>query len=318
MADHPDNKLSRRAILTRTTGAALAGAFATRASAEDKKALQVRPDTTLIDDSGSSKLKGRIKQSVVQWCFSEHWDMEKTAQVAKQLGCQSVELVAPEHWPMLKKYGLTCAIASVDMSPDPPFVKGFNNPEHYPKLLKATRDAIEAAAAHGVPNVICFTGMAEDISREQGLKNCVSGLKKVIGLAEKKGITLCLEMLNTRDDSHPMKGHPGYQGDDIDYCADICRGVGSERMKLLFDIYHVQIMNGDVIRRIEQLKNLIGHVHTAGNPGRKELDETQEIYYPPIMQKLIDIGYEGYVGQEFIPTGDPLAGLKQAVELCDV
>ena len=321
MADQSENKLSRRAILTRTTGAALAGAIAMQASAPEVKPLEVRPDTTLIDDVSETKSNSagkKIKQSIVQWCFAEHWDMEQTAKVAKKLGCQSVELVAPEHWPMLKKYGLTCAIASVDMSPDPPFVNGFNNPENYPKLLKATRDAIEAAAAHNVPNVICFTGMAGDISREQGLKNCVAGLKEVIGLAEKKGVTLCLEMLNTRDDSHPMKGHPGYQGDDIDYCADICRGVGSERMKLLFDIYHVQIMNGDVMRRIEQLKDLIGHVHTAGNPGRKELDDTQEINYPPIMRKLLEIGYDGYVGQEFIPTGDPLAGLKHAVELCDV
>ena len=125
-------------------------------------------------------------------------------------------------------------------------------------------------------------------------------------------MTLCLEHLNTRDAAE-MKGHPGYQGDDIDYCADIVRAVGSPRMKLLFDIYHVQIMHGDVIRRIEQCKDVIGHIHTAGNPGRGELDDNQEINYPPIMRKLLEIGYTGYVGQEFIPTRDPLEGLRQAV-----
>ena len=137
-------------------------------------------------------------------------------------------------------------------------------------------------------------------------------------LAEKKGVTICIEHLNTRDDSHPMKGHPGYQGDKIDYVCDIARAVGSPNMKVLFDIYHVQIMDGDVIRRIEQCKDVIGHIHTAGNPGRKELDDTQEINYPPIMRKLLDIGYKGHVGQEFIPTGDPMKGLVEAVELCDV
>ena len=146
----------------------------------------------------------------------------------------------------------------------------------------------------------------------------MAGLKKIIGYAEKNKINVCIEHLNSRDSSHPMKGHPGYQGDDVDWVADICRKVGSPRMKLLFDIYHVQIMNGDVITRLEQHKDVIGHIHTAGNPGRGELDNNQEINYPPIMRKLLDIGYTGFVGQEFIPTRDPLAGLQQAVRLCDV
>ena len=153
---------------------------------------------------------------------------------------------------------------------------------------------------------------------------CVAGAisdrrwKQVIAYAEEKKINLCLEHLNSRDSSHPMKGHPGYFGDDVDFCVELIRRVDSPRMKLLFDIYHVQIMNGDVIRRIEQCKDVIAHIHTAGNPGRGELDENQEIYYPPIMKKLLDIGYKGYVGHEFIPTRDPLAGLRQAVQLCDV
>ena len=157
-----------------------------------------------------------------------------------------------------------------------------------------------------------------ELSLEEGAKNCVEGLKQVIGHAEEKGINLCLEMLNSRDDSHPMKGHPGYQGDHTDYCIDIIKAVGSERMKLLYDIYHVQIMDGDLIRRIQQHKEYIGHVHTAGNPGRAELDDKQEILYPPVMKALLEIGYEGYVGQEFIPTRDATEGLREAVSLCDV
>lgn len=166
--------------------------------------------------------------------------------------------------------------------------------------------------------MIAFTGMREDIPDDVGATNCVEGLKQIANYAEQKKVTICLEMLNTRDDTHPMKGHPGYQGDNTEYCIDIVKRVGSSHVKLLFDIYHVQIMDGDVIRRIRQHKDLIGHVHTAGNPGRGELSDTQEIAYPAVMKALLEVGYRGYVGQEFIPTGDALAGLKQAVQLCDV
>jgi hydroxypyruvate isomerase len=149
------------------------------------------------------------------------------------------------------------------------------------------------------------------------MDNCVKGYKQIMGYAEQKKVTLCLEMLNSKV-NETMKGHPGYMGDHTDWCIDLIKKVGSERMKLLFDIYHVQIMDGDVISRIRQHKDFIGHVHTAGNPGRRELDDKQEINYKPIMQALIDVGYKGYVGQEFIPTRDPLAGLREAVALCDV
>lgn len=273
--------------------------------------------------------KGRIKQSVVFWCFNvagDKWDIEKTCQVAKQLGCQSVELCEPETWPTLKKHGLTCAIAPNGM-PGAPFMKGLNNPKYQEEVISRTSKVIDACSDAGFPSVIAFTGFkwrdAEDpksgeISADEGADNTVAGLKKLAALAEKKKVTVCIEHLNSRDGTHPMKGHPGYQGDDIDYVAKIVSRVGSPRVKILFDIYHVQIMNGDVIRRLEQYKDLIGHVHTAGNPGRGELDDTQEINYPPIMRKLVEIGYQGYVGQEFIPTRDPLAGLTQAVKLCDV
>ncbi|MGA3190584.1 MAG: TIM barrel protein, partial [Bryobacteraceae bacterium] len=153
----------------------------------------------------------------------------------------------------------------------------------------------------------------------QALLEAIGGdLRELASYAKPRGVTVCLEQLNTRDDSNPMKGHPGYQGEDIDYCAQIVMQVGSPNVKLLFDIYHVAIMNGDIIRRLSQYRDLIGHIHTAGVPGRGELDETQEIFYPAIMRTLIEIGYTGYVGQEFIPTRDPAEGLKRAVSLCDV
>ena len=274
-------------------------------------------------------LQGRIQHSVVFWCFNvagEKWDIDKTCSVAKSLGCKSVEICGPETWDTLKKHGLTCAIAPNGMS-GAPFMKGLNNPAYQPEVIDVTSKMIDDCAAAKVPSVIAFTGYkwknAEDpasgeISLQDGADQCVAGLKKLAVHAEKKGVTVCIEHLNTRDGSHPMKGHPGYQGDDIDYVANIVRRVGSPRVKLLFDIYHVQIMNGDVIRRLEQCKDVIGHIHTAGNPGRAELDDKQEINYPPIMRKLVEIGYQGYVGHEFIPTRDPLAGLRQAVTLCDV
>jgi hydroxypyruvate isomerase len=274
-------------------------------------------------------LKGRIKQSICFWCFNtagKRWDITKTCQVAQELGCPSVELVDPDQWGVLKKHKLICAMAPNGM-PGAPFVKGFNNPRYHEELITRMKKSIDACAAAGFPNVIAFTGYkwrkAEDpksgeISRKEGADNCVKGLKKLAGYAEKKGVTICLEHLNTRDSSHPMKGHPGYQGDDLDWVAGIIRKVGSARLRLLFDIYHVQIMHGDLIRRIEQNKDIIGHIHTAGNPGRGELDDSQEILYAPVMKKLLAIKYKGYVGQEFIPTRDPREGLRQAVRLCDV
>jgi hydroxypyruvate isomerase len=197
------------------------------------------------------------------------------------------------------------------------FEQGMNNPKYQAMCLAKLRDSIDACAEHGFPSVITFTGFREDIPDDVGLKNCVDGYKKIVGHAEKKGINLCLEILNSRVAAE-MKGHPGYQGDHTDYCMEIVKQVGSPRLKLLFDIYHVQIMDGDIISRIRQYKDYIGHYHTAGNPGRRELDDQQEINFKPIMEEIVRTGYTGYVGQEFIPTGDPLAGLRQAVALCDV
>ncbi len=297
-----DDHISRRSMLRRAAGMSVAGTAV----------LAVSPCTVASERAEGTVIKGRINQSVNLWCFEKYWDVEKICQIARQLGLKSVEQVDPEHWPTLKKYGLVCALAKSHK-----LEKGMNNPKYQPMCLKKTRDAIDACAEYGFPNVIALTGFREDIPDDVGVKNCVSGYKKIIGYAEKKKVNLCLENLNTRVDAE-MKGHPGYQGDHIDYCMEIVKQVGSPRMKLLFDIYHAQVMDGDIITRIRQYKDYIGHYHTAGNPGRCELDDTQEINYKPIMEEIVKTGFNGYVAQEFIPTRDPLEGLKEAVVLCDV
>ena len=307
--DHPQEtrSLTRRGLMkTGIAGIAGAGTLISGLSSSCAK-----------EKASSSKRLGNIRQSVVYWCYSKHWSVEETCQYAVHLGCESIELVGPKDWPTLKKYGLTCAIAPIDVE-GKPFVKGFNNPEYHPWLLDVTKKAINQSADFGCPNVIAFTGFSEGFSREDGARNCIDGFKKLAGYAEKKGVTVCLEMLNSRVGGHPDKGHPGYQGDHIDYCMDILHAVGSPRVKLLFDVYHVQVMDGDVIQRIKECGDMIGHIHTAGNPGRGELDQKQELNYAPVMKALLEINYQGFVGQEFIPTGNPLASLKQAVELCDV
>jgi hydroxypyruvate isomerase len=309
------NPLNRRQLLCGLAAAGAAASLGSEAAAEDA------PQRAATN--------GRIRQSLVFWCFNsagEHWNLERTCQAARDLGCVSVEIVGPEHWDVLRRHNLTCAIAPNGMS-GTAFMRGFANPRYHEELATCMRRMIDACAEARVPNIIAFTGykwrVAEDprsgeISREEGFENCLRGLRQIVPHAERRRVTICMEHLNSRDSSHPMKGHPGYMGDDLDWMASIVRRIGSERLKLLFDIYHVQIMHGDLIRRIEQNRDIIGHVHTAGNPGRGELDERQEIQYPPLMRKLLEIGYRGYVGQEFIPTRNPMDGLRQAVRLCDV
>jgi len=272
---------------------------------------------------------GRIKQSLAYWCLNAtdwKWDIERICETASGLGCPSVELVPFELWPVVRKHGLQNALAHNGM-PDPVFAKGLNNRRYRDEAITRTKLAIDQCADYGVPNVIAFTGYkwldADDpesgeIPLEQGAENTVKGLNELARYSESTPVNIVLEQLNTRDESHPMKGHPGYQGEDLDYCAEIVRRVDSPRVKLLFDIYHVAIMNGDVIRRLRQYRDRIGHVHVAGVPGRGELDDRQEINYPAVMRTLLEIGYQGYVGQEFIPTRNPAEGLAEAVALCDV
>src|SRR5687768_4728181 len=250
---------------------------------------------------------GRIRQVIVSWPFMQfgnHWDLDTLCRVSRDFGCHGIELVGPEAWPTAREYGLTCAL-SVNGMPDPPFVQGLNNPRYHEEVITCTRRRIEECAQAGVPAVIAFTGYkyrdaldaaSGEIPPDEGAANTVRGLKELALDAERHGVTIVVEHLNTRVLNDAFRGHPGYQGDSVDYCADIIRAVGSPRVKLLFDIYHAQIMGGDVIARIHELgTDIIGHVHTAGVPGRRELDDTQELQYAPIMRALLDIGYAGYV-----------------------
>jgi hydroxypyruvate isomerase len=272
-----------------------------------------RAATPAAKDASSKEgvKNGRIQQSVVGWCFNP-MPVPELAQHSAALGLKSVELCDPKFWPELKKLGLTCAIAGSHG-----FAKGFAQPAEHEECLTMLRKRIDESAAAGVERVITFSGFRRGLSDEVAMKNMVDGLKKIVGYAEQKKVTLCLEMLNSRV-AENMKGHPDYFCDDIERSVEVCRRVGSERMKVLFDIYHVQIMHGDVIKRIKEHAPFIGHVHTAGVPGRNEIDDTQELNYPPIMRALLDIGYKGFVGQEFIPTRDKIASLAQGVRICDV
>ena len=269
------------------------------------------------DDASWKITKGRINQSVVHWCFRP-MSVEELARHAKDLGLKSVELVPPSDWPILKRHGLTCAIASSHG-----FVKGWNDKANWEFCSEKITDAINAAADFGCKSVITFSGMRGELPAgaegdEVGKRNFVEGIKRILPLAESKRVTLALEMLNSRVDVE-MKGHPGYQCDSIEWAVDVCDRVGSDRLKILFDIYHVQIMQGDVITRLKRYKDYIAHVHTAGNPGRNEIDDTQEINYQGIMRAIAEIGYQGFVGQEFIPTWkDPVAALRHAARICDV
>lgn len=257
---------------------------------------------------------GRIRQSVMGWCFLP-MTAETLAKHARDIGIVAIEGVPHESLPAMRKMGLEISLVNSHR-----YDVGPCNPKEQETVIRELTNSIEIAAANNSSRVITFTGMRfPGMNETQAIADCIATWKKVLPLAEKHKVTICLEHLNTRDSSHPMKGHPGYFGDNVDFCVELIRKMDSEYFKLLFDIYHVSIMNGDVIRRIRQYKDVIAHYHTAGNPGRAELDDTQEINYPPIMRAILDTGYTGFVTQEFIPTwDDPIAALRHAAEVCDV
>jgi len=248
------------------------------------------------------------------WCFNP-MKPEVLAKHCREMGLVAIEGIGREAYKAVKEIGLEISLVNSHG-----FGEGPCNPKYRDEAITKLIDGIDVAKAVGSKRVITFTGMRfEGMDEQKAAQDCIDVWKKVLPHAEKQGITLCLEHLNSRDSSHPMKGHPGYFGDNVDFCIDLIKRVGSDNLKLLFDIYHVTIMNGDVIRRIRQYKDLIGHYHTAGNPGRGELDDTQEINYPPIMRAILETGYTGYVAQEFIPTwDDPVAALRHGAQVCDV
>jgi len=294
--------LSRRQLLQGAAAVMAAGAIMPGAAgaAEEQKSAGGRVVT-----------KGRIKQSVCAWCFKP-MPLETLAQNVAAMGLKSIELVDSQDWPILKKYGLICALTGSHG-----FVDGWNHTENHEMCRAKIKTAVEACAEAGFPSVITFSGFRKGMPDDVGLENTIAGLKTVIGYAEQKKVNLCLEMLNSRVDVE-MKGHPDYMCDKVEWAVEVCQRIASPRMTFLFDIYHVQIMQGDIIARIKKFHQHIGHYHTAGVPGRNEIDENQELNYPPIMRAIAQTGYTGYVGQEFIPTRDPMASLRAAVRLCDV
>jgi hydroxypyruvate isomerase len=251
---------------------------------------------------------GGFRHSVCKWCFKDI-PLAEFAAAVKEFGIESVELLNPADWPVVQKLGLTCAMANGTTT----IPKGMNRLEHHAAYVPSMIERIKACADAGIPNVILFSGNRDGMSDEQGLENCAIGLKQIVGEAEKRGVTVCMELLNSK------VNHKDYMCDRTLWGVELVKRVGSERFKLLYDIYHMQIMEGDVIRTIQESHAYIGHYHTAGNPGRNEIDETQELNYPAIMRAIKATGFTGFVAQEFVPKRKPpLESLKAAVKLCTV
>jgi hydroxypyruvate isomerase len=220
---------------------------------------------------------------------------------------KAIDLLGPNDFPTLKKHGLVCSMISTHG-----LTKGLNRKENHEECLARIRSAIDAASEYNFPNVITFPGNRAGMSDDVGVDNTVIALKQVAGYAEKKAVTICLEYLNSK------VNHKDYMFDNMAWGVEACKKVGSESVKILYDIYHAQIMEGDIIRTIRTYKDYIGHYHTGGNPGRNEIDETQELYYPAIMRAIADTGFKGYVAHEFVPKHDPIESLAYAVRICDV
>ena len=264
------------------------------------------------DNQIGTALKGRINHSACRWCYSTS-PFEDLCKSAKEIGMQSLELTGPAEWEILKKYDLTSAMGWGDYPKGMGLPNFFNKVQNHDQLVAFYEDLIPKAANAGVKNVICFSGNRDGLSDEQGLINCKKGLQRIMKTAEKHNVTVSMELLNSK------VNHKDYQCDHTEWGAVLCEMVGSDKFKLLYDIYHMQIMEGDVIATIKKNYQYISHYHTGGVPGRNEIDDTQELYYPAIMKAIVDTGYKGFVGQEFIPAKtDKIASLKQGVLICDV
>jgi len=269
-------------------------------------ASMVTPIAATAEDA-PAKLKGNIHHSVSQWCYGKI-SLDDLCIAAKQMGIEAIDLLSADQWPTVKKHGLVCSMCN---GPDQ-IGYGFNRVEHHDKLVEGYEKMIPQVASFGFPNIICFSGVRAGMDDEKGAANCVTGLKRVMSIAEKYKVNVVMELLNSKVDHHD------YMNDHTAWGAEVVKKVGSERFKLLYDIYHMQIMEGDMIRTIQTYHQYIGHYHTGGVPGRNEIDETQEIYYPAVMRAIVATGFKGYVGQEFVPSKDPLTSLRKAIQICDV
>jgi len=258
---------------------------------------------------GAAKLKGRVRHSVCRWCYDQI-PLEDLCQAASRIGLHAIDLLEIQDFPVLEKSNLICSMVS---GVPGGIMSGLNRLENHDRIVEFFQQATPVVARHGSPNMICFSGNRQGMSDEQGLEICALGLRRILPLFERYKLTLCMELLNSKYD------HPDYMCDRTAWGVELCRQAGSERFKLLYDIYHMQLMEGDLINTIRKYHTYIGHYHTGGAPGRGEIDETQEIYYPAVMQAIIDTGFKGFVAQEFVPKRpDALGSLTQAVQICDV
>lgn len=285
-----------------------------------KQALQTMAATTAagfalpsfarsVEEAELISLKRKINHSVCQWCYNKI-PLEELAKAAKKMGISSVELLTVDQWPVVIKYGLTCAMgygSSLGLT------KGFNDESLHDQFLKEYSTVIPKAAEAGIKNLICFSGNRNGLSDEKGLENCAKGLDPILKLAAKHNINIMMELLNSKVD------HKDYQCDHTEWGVRLAEKIGAPNFKLLYDIYHMQIMEGDVIATIRKYKDYIGHFHTGGVPGRNEIDQTQELNYPAIMRAIADSGFKGHVAQEFIPKNPkPLDSLKASIIICDI
>jgi hydroxypyruvate isomerase len=278
--------------------------FMTRRSALTIAAASVIP---LEIKPASAPKKGRLKQSAARWCYKD-MSIDDLCRNGVEMGLSAIDLVSPEEWPTLQKYGLVSSMVySAGTIPD-----GWNRRENHDRLEKEMREGIERAAAAKLPNVITFSGNRRGLSDEQGKENCIIGLRRVKKMAEDNGVTICLELLNSKINHHD------YQCDHTAWGVDVMKGVDSPHVKLLYDIYHMQIMEGDIIRTIRENIQYIGHFHTGGVPGRHELDDTQELQWRTVAKAIADLNFQGFFAHEFEPTKDPMTSLRQAVTLCTV
>ncbi len=291
------SKLTRRSLI-RSTSLLAAGTLVTQ--------LTSRAAAIETDKIERVATKGRINQSVSQWCY-EKWSLDELCQVSKKLGLKAIDLLGPRQFATVKKHGLV-----VSMVNSHSLTNGLADKKYHDECLARLRETIDATSEAGFPNVISFSGNRRGIPDDIGIENTVEALKKIVGHAEKKNVTIVLEYLNSKLD------HKDYMFDRTAWGVEVCKQIGSDRVKILYDIYHAQIMEGDIIRTIRESKDYIGHYHTGGNPGRNEIDDTQELCYPAIMKAIAETGFKGYVAHEFVPKRDPLESLTYAARICDV
>jgi hydroxypyruvate isomerase len=266
-------------------------------------------DSKKTYDFNQINMKGNINHSVCKWCYSQI-SLEEFASGVKSMGITGIDLIGPDQWPVLEKHGLTssmCNGAEISLT------EGWNDKQYHATLVDSYLKHIDLVAAAGYTNLICFSGNRRAIDDETGMDNCVAGLKKILGYAEKKGVIIQMELLNSKVD------HQDYMCDNSPWGFELCRRIDSSNFKLLYDIYHMQINEGDVIRTITENQQFIGHYHTGGVPGRNEIDQTQELFYPAIMKAIVSTGFKGFVAQEFIPkNNNPMQSLENAIRICDV